>query len=130
MASGERELVVGGRIDPIFGPVIMLGDGGLLVEAMPDTALLLPPFTEEEVRKALSRLRIAPLFAGVRGRPPLDAGAVAQAALAVAQALLAEEGWVRSIDVNPLLVSAEGALAVDGLVEILAEEFQGFPQPS
>ena len=130
MASGERELVVGGRIDPIFGPVIMLGDGGLPVEAMPDTALLLPPFTEEEVRKALSRLRIAPLFAGVRGRPPLDAGAVAQAALAVAQALLAEEGWVRSIDVNPLLVSAEGALAVDGLVEILAEEFQGFPQPS
>jgi len=110
--------------------VIMLGDGGLLVEAMPDTALLLPPFTEEEVRKALSRLRIAPLFAGVRGRPPLDAGAVAQAALAVAQALLAEEGWVRSIDVNPLLVAGEGALAVDGLVEILAEEFQGFPQPS
>lgn len=118
MASGERELVVGGRIDPVFGPVVMLGDGGLLVEAMPDSVLLLPPFDAAEVRRGLSRLRIAPLFEGVRGRPPLDAGAVAEAAAAVAALLEAEGGRVRSVDVNPLLVSAQGALALDALVEL------------
>lgn len=120
MVTGERELVVGGRLDPVFGPVVMLGDGGILVEAMPDTALLLPPFEEGEVRKALSRLRIAPLFDGVRGRPPLDAGAVVQAAQAVASALSAEKGRITSIDVNPLLVSPDGAVAVDALVELRA----------
>jgi acetate---CoA ligase (ADP-forming) len=121
MASGERELVVGGRIDPVFGPVVMLGDGGVLVEAMPDSMLLLPPFDAAAVRNALSRLRIAPLFAGVRGRPPLDAGAVARAAHAVAALLEAEAGRVRSVDVNPLLVSRDGALALDALVEVAGE---------
>jgi acetate---CoA ligase (ADP-forming) len=121
MASGERELVVGGRIDPVFGPVVMLGDGGVLVEAMPDSILLLPPFDAAAVRRALGRLRIAPLFAGVRGRPPLDWGAVARAAQAVAALLEAEAGRVRSVDVNPLLVSRDGALALDALVEVAGE---------
>jgi succinyl-CoA synthetase beta subunit len=118
MASGERELVVGGRIDPVFGPVVMLGDGGILVVAMPDSVLLLPPFDAAAVRTALGRLRIAPLFAGVRGRPPLDWAAVARAAQAVAALLEAQAGRVRSVDVNPLLVSPDGALALDALVEV------------
>jgi acetate---CoA ligase (ADP-forming) len=121
MASGERELVVGGRIDPVFGPVVMLGDGGVLVEAMPDSILLLPPFDAAAVRHALGRLRIAPLFEGVRGRPPLDAEAVARAAHAVAALLEAEAGRVRSVDVNPLLVSHDGAVALDALVEVAGE---------
>jgi acetate---CoA ligase (ADP-forming) len=119
MVAGARELVVGGRIDPIFGPVVMVGDGGVLVEAVPDNALLLPPLDQETVRRALRGLRIAPLFEGVRGRPPLDAGAVAAAALAVAALLEAEGGRVRSVDVNPLVVSPEGAVAADALVETM-----------
>jgi acetate---CoA ligase (ADP-forming) len=118
MASGERELVVGGRIDPVFGPVVMLGDGGVLVEAMPDSILLLTPFDAAAVRHALGRLRIGPLFAGVRGRPPLDWGAVARAAEAVAALLEKQAGRVRSVDVNPLLVSRDGAVALDALVEV------------
>ena len=121
MASGERELVVGGRIDPIFGPVVMIGDGGVLVEAMPDSILLLPPFDAAAVRRALGRLRIAPLFAGVRGRPPLDADAVARAAMSVASLLEAQSGRVLSVDVNPLLVSHDGAIALDALVEVAGE---------
>jgi acetate---CoA ligase (ADP-forming) len=121
MAIGERELVVGGRMDPVFGPVVMLGDGGILVEAMPDSILLLPPFDAAAVRNALGRLRIAPLFAGVRGRPPLDWGAVARAAHAVAALLEAQAGRVRSVDVNPLLVSPDGAVALDALVEVAGE---------
>lgn len=120
MVAGERELVVGGRLDPIFGPVVMLGDGGILVEAVPDTVLLLPPFDEAEVRRALVGLRIAPLFEGVRGKPPLDVVAIVEAAQAVAKALLAKGGEIASIDVNPLLVSQNGAVAVDALVELFA----------
>ncbi|ORE91397.1 CoA-binding protein, partial [Stappia sp. 22II-S9-Z10] len=79
MVKGERELVVGGYHDAVLGPVVVIGDGGITVEAMPDNVLLLPPFSEAEAAAALTRLRIAPLFAGVRGRPPLPAGAVAAA---------------------------------------------------
>ena len=72
MVSGRRELMIGARIDPVFGPVVVVGDGGKYVEAMPDVQLLLPPFAMEQVKHALSRLRIAPLLAGVRGEPPID----------------------------------------------------------
>jgi hypothetical protein len=73
--------------------------------------LLLPPVDAAAVRSALGRLRIAPLFAGFRGRPPLDWAAVARAAHAVAAQLEAQGGRVRSVDVNPLLVSRDGPRA-------------------
>jgi acyl-CoA synthetase (NDP forming) len=119
MVRGRRELALGAKVDPLFGPVVMIGDGGRYVEAMPDLATLLPPFTEGEVVEALRELRIAPLFAGVRGEPPLDAAAVAQAAVALARFVLAARDRVAAVDLNPLIVGAqgEGACAVDALVE-------------
>src|SRR5262249_4243527 len=72
MAAATRECALGARLDPIFGPVVMVGDGGKYVEAMPDVAVLLPPFSREDVLETLAHLRIAPLFKGVRGEPPLD----------------------------------------------------------
>src|SRR5262249_13855028 len=65
MAAGRREMMIGAHRDPVFGPVLALGDGGKYVEALPDLRLLLPPFAAEEARVALRRLRLAPLFAGV-----------------------------------------------------------------
>ncbi len=117
MVRGGREIVVGGHMDPVFGPVVVVGDGGVAVEAMPDNALLLPPFAAKDVSRAIDRLRIAPLFRGVRGRPPLDRAAVAVAAMAVANLLADETAGVVSVDINPLIVSADSAVAVDGLVE-------------
>ena len=117
MVRGERELAVGGLMDPVFGPVVMIGDGGIAVEAMPDNVLLLPPFTDDDVREALGRLRIGPLFAGVRGRPPLDAAAIAKTARAVADLLMDDDAAVVSVDINPLIVGPDGAVAVDALVE-------------
>ena len=117
MASGARELIVGGRLDPMFGPVVTLGDGGILVEAMPDSTLLLPPFDADDVRAALMKLRIAPLFRGVRGQPPLDVAGIARAARAVAGLLIEGGGRITSVDVNPVLVSSDGAVAIDALVE-------------
>jgi acetate---CoA ligase (ADP-forming) len=119
MASGRRELALGARLDPAFGPVVLLGDGGIYLEALKDFRLLLPPFREEEVRVALGELRIAPLLQGVRGEPPLDIEAFAHAAVRLGEAMLAAGGRIASVDINPVMVfeSGRGALAVDALIE-------------
>ncbi|MGM4921870.1 acetate--CoA ligase family protein [Tardiphaga sp. 804_B3_N1_9] len=72
MTGGRREIVIGAHRDPVFGPVVMVGDGGKYVEVFKDTTLLLPPFTRDDAKRALAKLRIAPLFEGVRGEPPMD----------------------------------------------------------
>jgi acetate---CoA ligase (ADP-forming) len=119
MAEGAREFVLGARVDPIFGPVVMVGDGGKYVEAVPDIALLLPPFSLGEVHAALARLRIAPLFKGVRGEAALDIDALAQAALTLGAIIAAGKDEIASIDLNPVMVAAQGrgVTIVDALVE-------------
>ena len=120
MASGRRELMLGGRLDPVFGPVVILGDGGKYVESMPDARVLIWPFDEENVLRAATRLRIAPLFAGVRDESPLDTAAVADAALAVGRMLADPHAGVVNLDINPLLVGTrgEGCLALDAVVYV------------
>ncbi len=118
MAKGRRELALGARVDPQFGPVVLVGDGGVYLEALKDFRLLLPPFTREDVLAALARLRIAPLLGGVRGEPPLDVQAYAQMAVRLGEAMLAWRGAVAAVDVNPVMVfdAGKGALAVDALI--------------
>jgi acetate---CoA ligase (ADP-forming) len=118
MARGRRELMIGARIDPVFGPVVLVGDGGKYVEAMPDVQLLIAPFTAVEVAAALQRLRIAPLLAGVRGEPPLDVGAFSAAVMAVGRLMIDSKSGVMNLDLNPVLVGAkgEGCVALDGVV--------------
>ncbi len=117
MARGRRELLIGAHRDPGFGPVIVLGDGGKYVEAMPDTALLLPPFDADDVCAALDRLRIAPVLRGVRGEPPMDAAALAAAVIAVGRLML-DDPAISSLDINPMLLSGagEGCIALDAVV--------------
>lgn len=115
---GRRELMLGGRLDPVFGPVVIVGDGGKYVEAMPDARVLIWPFTEEDVLQALKRLRIAPLFVGVRNEPALDAEQVASAAIALGQLLADTSAGVTNVDINPLSVGARGEVctALDAVV--------------
>jgi len=119
-SAGRRELALGARLDAAFGPVVLLGDGGIYLEALKDFRLLLPPFGEDEVRTALAQLRIAPLLQGVRGEPPLDLAGFARTAVALGDAMLGWGGKVASVDVNPVMLFAQGerALAVDALVEL------------
>jgi acyl-CoA synthetase (NDP forming) len=119
MAKNGRELALGARIDPQFGPVVLLGDGGVYLEALKDFVLLLPPFDAAEARAGLARLRIAPLLAGVRGEPPRDVDAVARMAVGLGAAIVAWQDRIASIDVNPVMVYAagEGAVALDALIE-------------
>jgi acyl-CoA synthetase (NDP forming) len=118
MAGGRREIMIGAHRDPVFGPVVAVGDGGKYVEVFRDTALLLPPFSKEEAKAALRKLRIAPLFAGVRGEPPMDVEALCDAVMRIGDLMLDPAGGVVSLDLNPVLLDSagKGCLVVDAVV--------------
>ena len=119
MARGRRELVLGAKIDPVFGPVVMIGDGGRYVEALDDIALLLPPFSAEQVREALSTLRLRVFLEGRRGDPPMDVEPLCRAAVRLGDVIVGAGQSIASIDLNPVMVGAEGegVVVVDALVE-------------
>jgi acyl-CoA synthetase (NDP forming) len=121
MAGSRREIMIGAHRDGVFGPVVAVGDGGKYVEIFRDTALLLPPFSKDEVRETLGRLRIAPLFAGVRGEPPMDIDALCDAVLRIGELMLDPAARVVSLDLNPVLLDSAGK----GCVVVDAVVFQG-----
>ncbi|MDO9436554.1 acetate--CoA ligase family protein [Hydrogenophaga sp.] len=118
MVQSGLELMIGARIDPVFGPVLLVGAGGKYVEAMPDMALLMAPCSAADVAAALERLRIAPLLHGTRGEPPLDVAAFCAAAVAVGDAVSNPSLNLSQVDVNPVFVRrlGEGCTAVDAVV--------------
>jgi acyl-CoA synthetase (NDP forming) len=106
------ELIVGVRRDPRFGPVLLVGIGGLYAELLADVAVALAPVGAEEAAELLRSLRGAGLLTGARGRPPLDLDAAARAAAALSR-FAAERPELAEIEINPLLVTERGALALD-----------------
>ena len=118
MASGRREIMIGAHRDGVFGPVVAVGDGGKYVEIFRDTALLLPPFSKDEVKEALGKLKIAPLFAGVRGEPAMDVDALCEAVMRIGDLMLDPAAKVTSLDLNPVLLDCEGkgCVVVDAVV--------------
>jgi len=118
MLQGRRELALGARLDPTFGPVIMVGDGGKYVEALCDLDFLLPPFDVDAVRECVNRLRIAPILKGVRGESPLNVEPFCHAAARLGQLMTALD-TIASIDINPFIIATEGEpfAIVDALVE-------------
>jgi acetyltransferase len=115
MLSGGREVILGGKRDPSFGPVVMFGLGGVYVELFEDVTFRLAPLTREEAEEMVSEVRGSRLLYGVRGELPSDVGAVVGALLALSR-LLVECPEVAEADVNPLLVFEQGAAAVDARV--------------
>ncbi len=96
------ELIVGSHVDPLFGPVILFGQGGTAVEVVADRAVALPPLNEPLAQALIDRTRVARLLAGWRDVPPADRGALVQVLTALSQ-LLADEPRIAEIDINPLL---------------------------
>jgi acyl-CoA synthetase (NDP forming) len=121
-ARPGRELALGARLDAQFGPVVLVGDGGVYLEALEDFRLLLPPFTEGEVMAKLGELRIAPLLGALRGQQARDTRAFARMAVLLGNAMLSWKGAVAAVDLNPVLVfeTGAGAVALDALVIISA----------
>jgi len=117
MFSRGREVILGGKRDPSFGPVVMFGLGGVYVEVFEDVAFRLAPLTREDAEGMISEVRGSRLLRGVRGEPPADVGAVVEALLALSR-LLVECPEVAEVDVNPLLVFERNVAAVDARVVV------------
>jgi hypothetical protein len=117
MAGPGIELIVGLVRDPQYGPAVIVGLGGMLAEVLDDTAIALAPITKPEALLLLDGLRGAPLLRGVRGRPPVDLDAAADVVVRLADFGLARPD-VLEVDLNPVIVSTSGALAVDALVVV------------
>lgn len=117
------ELIVGIAHDPQFGPHLVVGAGGTLVELVGDSVTLLLPVDQAAVHDALGRLQCAPLFRGYRGRPPADLDAAVEAILAVARLAEDRAASIVELDVNPLLLLAagRGAVAADALLAVTSD---------
>lgn len=120
---GGRELLVGITDDPSFGPVIAVGAGGVDVELINDRALGLPPLDDSLARDMISRTRIAALLGAHRGKAAADTDSVV-AVLNAVSAICVELPDIAELDINPLLVGARGAVALDARVRITAEPAQ------
>jgi acyl-CoA synthetase (NDP forming) len=116
-AMGERglELVVGAKRDPRWGPVLLVGLGGIALEALGDVRLLPPDLPDDAIVEALHGLRAAPLLRGFRGAPPVDVAAVARYTALLGQ-LMRTMPEIVEIDINPLVVQERGAIALDALI--------------
>ncbi len=118
MIAGGVETILGVQADPIFGPAIMFGLGGVFVEVFQDVVFALAPFGRDEAMKMISGIKGFKLLQGVRGGPPSDIDALADALVALSQFAAANADTLASVDVNPFVVLPEGqgAVALDCLV--------------
>jgi acyl-CoA synthetase (NDP forming) len=130
MAAPGVEVVIGGLLDARFGPVVMLGLGGVFVEVFADTAFRVCPIDAADARDMIDELKSAPLLRGARGRAPVDEAALVAALLAVAGPdglMVRAGGAIAELDVNPLIASASGALACDARIVLSAAPAQAAP---
>lgn len=119
--SAGLELYLGLADDPVFGPVVVFGRGGIAVEAINDKALGMPPLDMRLARQVISETRVAKLMAGFRGRAGVDEEAVA-AALVRLSHLTADVPQIRKLDLNPLLATPDGLIVLDARMELAATE--------
>jgi len=115
------ELILGSSVDPQFGPVLLFGSGGQLVEVYRDRALALPPLTTTLAHQLMEQTRIFRALQGIRGRKAIDF-AVLEALLVRFSQLVVEQPRIREIDINPLLASPDGILALDARVVLFGDE--------
>jgi acetyltransferase len=113
--SGAYEVIIGSSVDPQFGPVLLFGLGGQLVEVFQDRALALPPLNTTLARRMMEQTRIYKALKGVRGRKPVDIAALEQLMVRFSQ-FVVEQPWIKEIDINPLIASSDTILALDARV--------------
>jgi acetyltransferase len=125
------ELILGSSVDPQFGPVILFGSGGQLVEVYRDRALALPPLNTTLAQRLMEQTKIFTALKGVRGREPVDILALERLLVRFSQLIL-EQPWIKEIDINPLIASPERLLALDARVVLhgSAVKPEQLPQPA
>jgi acyl-CoA synthetase (NDP forming) len=110
------EMVVGARVDPLFGPLVVVGLGGIMVELLHDTALAPAPVTHDEALGLLAELKGARLLDGFRGMPPVDRNRLADVICRVAALAADHRDTIAELDVNPLICTGDSITAVDALI--------------
>ncbi|MAT98840.1 MAG: acetyl CoA synthetase subunit alpha [Anaerolineaceae bacterium] len=121
MLKDGYELIIGSSPDPQFGPVLLFGTGGTLVEVFKDRALGLPPLTTTLARRMMERTKIYKALQGVRGRDPVDLAGL-EALLVRFGQLVADQRWIKEIDINPLFASSDHLIALDARVVLYEPE--------
>ena len=119
--GGGYELIVGSRVDPQFGPVLLFGTGGLLVEALQDRALALPPLNTTLARRMIEQTRIYAALTGASGCPRIDLAALAKLLVRFSQ-LVVEQRTIAEIEINPLLASPDRLIALDARIVLHPKE--------
>jgi hypothetical protein len=113
---GGVEVLVGTHNDPVFGPVVTVGVGGVLAELVAEVSVRLAPVSHAEANAMLRGTRLARLLQGYRGARPADVDALARQIVALSEVAWANRGHIDSIDLNPVLALPEGAYALDALI--------------
>ncbi len=116
MVTGSLEIVFGAKRDPQFGALVMVGLGGVMVELLRDVVTELAPVSVEAARRMFARLKCYPLMTGFRGLPPIDVEAAASALARFSELAAGLCDDIDEIDVNPLICTADGVVAVDALL--------------
>lgn len=117
MAKPGTEVIVGMTTDPQFGPVLMFGLGGVMVEVLKDVAFRVVPLTERDARQMITDIKGKAILDGVRGQPPADLDALSQAIVKVSE-FVAAHPEIKELDLNPVFAYDQGALAVDARIVI------------
>jgi acetyltransferase len=115
------ELIVGSSVDAQFGPVILFGSGGQLVEIYGDRALALPPLNSTLATRMMEQTRVFRALKGVRGRTPVDMASLENVLVCFSR-LVVEQPWIKEMDINPLLVSSERVIALDARIVLQSPE--------
>ena len=116
MVEGGVETVVGVSDDPLFGPTVMFGLGGVFVEVLEDVTFRVPPFDKAEARRMVEEVKGYPLLTGARGRPKASVDALVDVLMKVQRLALDHAGHLAELDINPLVLSPTSAVALDALV--------------
>jgi acyl-CoA synthetase (NDP forming) len=115
MAPPSTEIIVGSTKDPQFGPAIMFGLGGILVEILKDVTFRIAPINREEAQEMITEVKAYPILKGYRGAPPADTDAIVNILLATSK-LVTDHEQIKELDFNPIIVYPKGAKAVDARI--------------
>jgi acyl-CoA synthetase (NDP forming) len=115
MVSDGKEVILGAKRDPSFGPVVLFGLGGIYVEVLKESSLRVAPINRLEAEEMISELKVASILKGIRGERPLDIGALVENLLRLSQ-LMMDFPEIEGIDINPVKVLEKGAVAVDARI--------------
>ncbi|WP_310620558.1 acetate--CoA ligase family protein [Flexibacterium corallicola] len=118
MIEDGVDCILGSRLDPVFGPVVVFGLGGIFTEVIEDVAFRLAPVTQKEAKEMIKSLKGAPLLKGARGQPPANEGALVDAIVAFSQLIATAGNQLESAEINPLRALPSGVLGLDAVIQL------------